>query len=105
MQNLYNPFWQTTTFANPLINLLILDFSTHYYPLYPRQLAWLDEKFRWTVLNTVMPRHRVEHCTIQINECEVAFIAGENEEDDDLTYDTIDIYNFKENSWRYGPNR
>ena len=44
-----------------------------------------------------MPEAKSYHCSIQINDCEIAIIGGTN------ATTAIDIYNYKENTWRQGP--
>ena len=46
---------------------------------------------------------RSGHCMVQINEDEVALIGGSELQSNLTYYDTIDIYNFEENTWREGP--
>lgn len=69
---------------------------------------------RWDTVPTVMPRHRSGHCSVQINDCEIALIGGGEGVWHDLEtagsfYSAtsyvleIDIYNFKTNKWRTGP--
>ena len=41
-----------------------------------RQVYQMDSGFEWTTLDTQMPRARLAHCTVQINENEIAFIGG-----------------------------
>ena len=41
-----------------------------------RQIYQMDSGFEWTTLDTQMPRARLAHCTVQINENEIAFIGG-----------------------------
>ena len=60
-------------------------------------LYWLDEELRWTCLDTAMPTAKSYHCSIQINDCEIALIGGDN------ATTAIEIYNYKENTWRLGP--
>merc|ERR1712156_507109 len=60
-------------------------------------LYWLDEHLRWTELDTMMPEAKSYHCSVQINDCEIAIIGGTN------ATTAIDIYNYKENTWRQGP--
>ena len=60
-------------------------------------LYWLDEHLRWTCLDTAMPTAKSYHCSVQINDCEIAFIGGDN------ATTAIEIYNYKENTWRLGP--
>lgn len=64
------------------------------------EMWWLDEDLRWSHMDTVMPTARKGHCSVQINSCEVALIGGS---DMTTNLDTIDIYNFKTNTWRAGP--
>ena len=60
-------------------------------------LYWLDEHLRWTELDTMMPQAKSYHCSVQINDCEIAIIGGTD------AATAIDIYNYKENTWRQGP--
>ena len=39
-------------------------------------LYWLDEHLRWTTLDTAMPSPKSYHCSVQINDCEIAIIGG-----------------------------
>ena len=41
-------------------------------------LYWLDEHLRWTTLDTAMPSPKSYHCSVQINDCEIAIIGGTN---------------------------
>ena len=43
----------------------------------------LDEQFQWTTEAAKLPTDRFKHCSIQINNCEVAFIGGERGENND----------------------
>ena len=40
---------------------------------------------------------------VQINKDEVALIGGSELQSNLTFYDSIDIYNFEENTWREGP--
>jgi hypothetical protein len=60
-------------------------------------LYWLDEHLRWTTLDTALPTPLSYHCSVQINDCEIAIIGGSN------ASHAIHIYNYKENTWRMGP--
>jgi carbonic anhydrase len=60
-------------------------------------LYWLDEHLRWTTLDTALPTPLSYHCSVQINDCEIAIIGGTN------ASAAINIYNYKENTWRMGP--
>lgn len=55
------------------------------------------ERVHWDYLSDELPESRSKHCQVQINDCEVAFIGGER---GDLNNDVIDIWNFKERTWR-----
>lgn len=72
-----------------------------------KEVYLLNKHFRWDELNTEMPNERSGHCMVQINDCEVAFIGGSSESISTTTtigaLDTVDIYNFVENTWRAGP--
>jgi len=48
-------------------------------------------------LETAMPTPKSYHCSVQINDCEIAIIGGDN------NTRAIEIYNYKENTWRSGP--
>ena len=63
----------------------------------------MTDHFRWEDMNAVMPTPRSGHCMVQINDLEVAFIGGSELFSSLTYYDTIDIYNFEENTWRVGP--
>ena len=41
-------------------------------------LYWLDEHLRWTTLDTALPTPLSYHCSVQINDCEIAIIGGSN---------------------------
>jgi len=66
-------------------------------------LYMMTDHFRWEDMNAVMPTPRSGHCMVQINDLEVAFIGGSELFSSLTYYDTIDIYNFEENTWRVGP--
>ena len=64
----------------------------------------MDSNMVWTEM-AQLPWARTEHCQIQISDCEVAFIGGTKTTPggtDSVTKD-IDIWNFKTNKWRSGP--
>jgi hypothetical protein len=63
-------------------------------------MYWLDEDMKWRQTQTDMPNERFDHCMVQINDCEIALIGGETSGG---SSDSIDIYNFKTNTWREGP--
>jgi len=63
----------------------------------------MTDHFRWEDLKAVMPVPRSGHCMVQINEDEVALIGGSELQSNLTYYDSIDIYNFEENTWREGP--
>ena len=81
-------------------------------------MYWLDEDMTWETVPDEMQEARINHCQVQINDCEIAFIGGirgttydgyENG-NSDLDYDSstdddmvIDIYNHQTNTWRTGP--
>ena len=59
----------------------------------------LNENMLWETIQDHMEVGRVNHCQIQINDLEVAFIGGERDGYDRV----IDIWNYKEMIWRAGP--
>ena len=67
-----------------------------------KSIYFLDENFIWTTEGSELPTERIKHCSIQINDCEVAFIGGER---GDINDDNkiIDIWNYKKGTWRIGP--
>ena len=67
-----------------------------------KMIYFLDEQFQWTTEAAKLPTDRFKHCSIQINNCEVAFIGGERGEYNDNNK-IIDIWNFKKDTWRTGP--
>ena len=68
------------------------------------QLWLLKENLRWECLDEVeLPRARSQHCMIQIDEHEVAFIAGSTNAEIGNHVMTIDIFNFDKKTWREGP--
>jgi len=68
-----------------------------------KSLYMMTDHFRWEDLKAVMPVPRSGHCMVQINEDEVALIGGSELQSNLTYYDSIDIYNFEENTWREGP--
>ena len=65
----------------------------------------LDEKLRWTQVDTVMPTARSYACSVQISECEIAVIGGnDNARLSGVLTPTavtdVDIFNYKTNTWR-----
>ena len=69
-----------------------------------KNMFWLYEDYHlgteavhWDFLSDELPESRAKHCQLQINDCEVAFIGGER---GDLQNTIIDIWNFKERTWR-----
>ena len=66
----------------------------------------MNENMVWADIGVALPAERINHCQVQINDCEIAFIGGERGSDvsdasnDD---DMIDIYNYKTKTWRTGP--
>ena len=47
-------------------------------------------------------QERYNHCQVQINDCEVAFIGG-IKGSDVVSTETVHIWNFEEHTWRTGP--
>ena len=68
------------------------------------KLYRMDSNFEWTTLDTDMPRARLAHCTVQINENEIAFIGGSpTKVPFRARISEIDVYNFVDNTWTEGP--
>ena len=68
-------------------------------------MYWLKDRIYWERVEDDLEHERVSHCQVQINDCEVAFIGGTKTTPggtDSVTKD-IDIWNFKTNKWRSGP--
>ena len=66
----------------------------------------MNENMVWADIGVAMPAERINHCQVQINDCEIAFIGGERGTDvSDASNDDamIDIYNYKTKTWRTGP--
>ena len=72
-------------------------------------MYWLDEDMTWETVPDEMDEARINHCQVQINDCEIAFIGGCRGSDasSTCTYvtasDVVDIWNYKERTWRTGP--
>ena len=74
-------------------------------------MSWLYEDvhlgtgaLHWEEGHDELPEERANHCQLQINDCEVAFIGGVRGPDlAASSTDIIDIWNFEERTWRYGP--
>merc|ERR1712079_114486 len=69
---------------------------------------WLDEDMTWETVPDEMEEPRIDHCQVQINDCEIAFIGGCRGDDtsacsDVTASDVVDIWNYKERTWRTGP--
>ena len=52
--------------------------------------------------NNLYLQERYNHCQVQINDCEVAFIGGITGTDV-VSTETVAIWNFEEHTWRAGP--
>ena len=71
-------------------------------------MYWLDEDMTWETVPDEMEEPRIDHCQVQINDCEIAFIGGCRGDDtsacsDVTASDVVDIWNYKERTWRTGP--
>jgi len=74
-----------------------------------KAMYWLDEDMTWETVPDEMEEPRIDHCQVQINDCEIAFIGGCRGDDtsacsDVTASDVVDIWNYKERTWRTGPN-
>ena len=65
-------------------------------------MYWLDEDMTWETVPDEMQEARINHCQVQINDCEIAFIGGYRGSDS-IASDVVDIWNYKERTWRTGP--
>ena len=65
-------------------------------------MYWLDDHLQWELISDEMQQERINHCQVQINDCEIAFIGGQVDAETTAT-DTIEIWNWKEHTWRTGP--
>lgn len=65
-------------------------------------MYWLDDHLQWELISDEMQQERINHCQVQINDCEIAFIGGQVAAETTAT-DTIEIWNWKEHTWRTGP--
>ena len=63
----------------------------------------LKEDLTWDNINTETPIEIYGHCTVQINDCEVALIGGKVGPLPGAPSDKIHIYNLKSNTWRDKP--
>ena len=54
------------------------------------------------IYNIYHLQERYNHCQVQINDCEVAFIGGITGTDV-VSTETVAIWNFEEHTWRAGP--
>jgi len=63
-----------------------------------RKVQMLKEDLTWDTINTETPVEIYGHCTVQINDCEVALIGGML--NPTTPSDKIHIYNLKSNTWR-----
>ena len=73
-----------------------------------KAMYWLDEDMTWETVPDEMEEPRIDHCQVQINDCEIAFIGGCRGDDtsacsDVTASDVVDIWNYKERTWRTGP--
>ena len=74
------------------------------YDVVQDKLYHMDSSLEWTTLDTTMPRARLAHCTVQINENEIAFIGGSPTRTPfKARIGLIDVYNFVDNTWTEGP--
>ena len=67
-----------------------------------KKLYAMDMTLKWATVNSELPEEREKHCQVQINDCEIAFIGGQVDAETTAT-DTIEIWNWKEHTWRTGP--
>jgi len=68
-----------------------------------QDIHWGTSAFHWETISDELPEERYNHCQVQINDCEVAFIGGITGTDV-VSTETVAIWNFEEHTWRAGPN-
>ena len=93
------------------IEIHVIFYPTDISGIRQKSMSWLYEDvhlgtgaLHWEEGHDELPEERANHCQLQINDCEVAFIGGVRGPDLAATStDIIDIWNFEERTWRYGP--